>query len=388
MKHFCFLLALFLCVEGFLSCNKLSSEINKDYNVIKHHLSEVANNNCFINDVSRNSEGKINVIFSDNHNIIIENLDFQLVTIGLDGRWILNGIPSSYSTEENTASDVIKTKEGKEGMLFALSEAYEDWTFHFIGQSPITIKKTIYSEDFDNVMLSINHRGHSALAPENTLPAFRLARLKGFRYVETDVRFTSDNVPVLLHDDSIDRTSNGTGKIGELTLSQALQYDFGSWKSDDFSGTQIPSLYDFLLLCKSIGLHPVLELKIGTKEQISLIVDMVEKLGLADDTIYISFSSTLLGRLLEKRPSSVYAFLTSKIDEKTFSTILSFKSVNIPILNTNQYDDESIEKCQELNIPLWVWVINSEDKILSLPSFISAVTSDKIHAGRLKKGIN
>ena len=80
-------------------------------------------------------------------------------------------------------------------------------------------------------VLSVNHRGYSAIAPENTLPAYRLSKEKGFRYVETDVSFTSDGVPVLLHDASIDRTSDGTGKIAEMTFEQVRQYDFGSWKS-------------------------------------------------------------------------------------------------------------------------------------------------------------
>ena len=63
----------------------------------------------------------------------------------------------------------------------------------------------------------VSHRGYNAIAPENTMSAFQKAYEYGYKYVETDITFTADGVPVLLHDDSIDRTSNGSGKIASLT---------------------------------------------------------------------------------------------------------------------------------------------------------------------------
>lgn len=59
----------------------------------------------------------------------------------------------------------------------------------------------------------VSHRGYNAIAPENTMSAFQKSYEYGYKYVETDVTFTADGVPVLLHDDSIDRTSNGSGKL-------------------------------------------------------------------------------------------------------------------------------------------------------------------------------
>ena len=74
---------------------------------------------------------------------------------------------------------------------------------------------------------TISHRGFSAEAPENTLPAFYLAKLKGFNYVECDISYTSDGRIVVIHDRTIDRTSNGSGSVNEMTLSELRQYDFG-----------------------------------------------------------------------------------------------------------------------------------------------------------------
>ena len=110
--------------------------------------------------------------------------------------------------------------------------------------------------NYDATILSVNHRGYSTVAPENTLPAYKLSKRMGFNYVETDVSFTSDGVAMLLHDATIDRTSNGSGTLANMTYDEVRQYDFGSWKSSAYAGTVIPTLAEFLSLCKNIMLHP------------------------------------------------------------------------------------------------------------------------------------
>ena len=139
---------------------------------------------------------------------------------------------------------------------------------------------------------SINHRGYCLEAPENTLSAYKLSARKGFRYVECDVSFTSDNIPVLLHDNTINRTSNWTGTIGELTLEQVKQYDFGSWFSPNYTGEKIPTFEEFIALCRKLGLHPYIEIKSVsgiTEDHIKSIVNIVKRYGMKDKVTYISF---------------------------------------------------------------------------------------------------
>lgn len=385
MRPVFFLLGLFTVVNLCLSCTSISlgQESVSDYQAISALLHEALERDVFVDNVLQRDDENTEVSFSNNHRLELRSKDLQVITIGLDGRWYINGNQSSYLTERDSANEIVGHINGSIGSLCALTEWYEHWTFHFIGQPSITIQKTIYSKDYDDVVLSINHRGYSTLAPENTLAAFRLSRLKGFRYAETDVQFTKDNIPVLLHDDTIDRTSNGQGRINELSFAQVRQYDFGNWKSIDYQGTLIPSLDEFLIFCKESGLHPVLELKVGTKEQVSLVVDRVNELGLADDTIYISFSPILVTRVIEKKPSANVALLSSKVDDNTIKIVNSMKSEKAIAINANDYREETIAKCRESNIPLWVWVINKEETVLSLSSYITAVTSDSLHAGRL-----
>lgn len=107
----------------------------------------------------------------------------------------------------------------------------------------------------------IAHRGGGTLAPENTLAAFRLGHAKGYSMMEYDVKLSQDNVPILLHDDTIRRTSNGTGSAGKLRMADLLEYDFGSWHSAAYAGEPIPTLHAIAAYTIANGLHSNIEIK-------------------------------------------------------------------------------------------------------------------------------
>lgn len=90
--------------------------------------------------------------------------------------------------------------------------------------------------------LILAHRGASAYAPENTLAAFRLARELGADGIELDVQLTRDKVPVVIHDDLVDRTTDGHGRVSDLTIAEISRLDAGTWKTEDYRGEPIPTL--------------------------------------------------------------------------------------------------------------------------------------------------
>jgi len=94
----------------------------------------------------------------------------------------------------------------------------------------------------------IAHRGASRQAPENTMAAFRKALELGAGGIETDVHLSADGRLVIIHDETVDRTSNGKGLVGEKTFEELRKLDFGSWFSPDFSGEKIPELDELLEL--------------------------------------------------------------------------------------------------------------------------------------------
>jgi glycerophosphoryl diester phosphodiesterase len=91
-----------------------------------------------------------------------------------------------------------------------------------------------------------HHRGANRYAPENTLPAIRTAVALGADYVEIDIRTTKDGQFVLMHDASVDRTTDGTGRVNELTLAEIRTLDAGSWFGKPFAGTRVATLDEAL----------------------------------------------------------------------------------------------------------------------------------------------
>lgn len=94
--------------------------------------------------------------------------------------------------------------------------------------------------------LACAHRGDQACAPENTLSAFRLAVEKNAPMIEFDVQATRDGKLVIMHDPTVDRTTNGKGKVSELTFAEIRALDAGSWFKPEFKGEQVPTLEETL----------------------------------------------------------------------------------------------------------------------------------------------
>lgn len=107
----------------------------------------------------------------------------------------------------------------------------------------------------------VAHRGAGKLAPENTLAAFRLGATHGYRMFECDVKLSADGVPFLLHDATLERTSNGRGTAGEQPWQALSQLDAGSWHSRAHAGEPLPTLHAIAHYCLRNGHHLNIEIK-------------------------------------------------------------------------------------------------------------------------------
>lgn len=242
---------------------------------------------------------------------------------------------------------------------------------------------------WDRTVKGIAHRGYSSVAPENTLPAYKLAKRNGFFYVETDISFTSDGVPVCLHDATIDRTSNGTGNINNLTWAQVQQYDFGSWKSSVYAGTKIPSFEQFIVLCRNLGLHPYIELKNSTtytQAQIEGLVDTVFNCGMQGKVTWISFNPTYLEYVKnydEKARLGHVVFDVTSSDITTASGLLTTENEVFVDARYSTITDAMINLCKTAKLPLELWIVESEAGIVALNPYITGVTSNELIAGEV-----
>ncbi len=140
-------------------------------------------------------------------------------------------------------------------------------------------------------VLGIAHRGASRYAPENTLAAFRLALEHGAPAVECDVQRTRDGRLVVIHDQTVDRTTNSRGPVASHTLEELRRMDAGRWFSREFAGEPIPALDEVLDVMRGRALLK-LEIKnapmfyAGIEQQV---VDAVRRRAIEDDVIVISF---------------------------------------------------------------------------------------------------
>lgn len=246
------------------------------------------------------------------------------------------------------------------------------------------------SIEFDRVAKGIAHRGYSDVAPENTIPAFKLAKTNGFFYVETDVQFTSDGVPVLLHDATIDGTSDGTGFIRDLTFEQVRQYDFGSWKSAEYAGTKIPSFMEFITLCRDIVLHPYIEIKVAgiTEEQARALVDMTEEVGMKDKVTWISFYHAKLAYFVDYDPMARIGVLANALDASTAQNYIPVATglltgSNEVFIDTSSVTDEAAEICLNAGFPMEVWTVDNQSDIINAPAYITGFTSDNLVAEKV-----
>lgn len=129
------------------------------------------------------------------------------------------------------------------------------------------------------VSFLIAHRGYSAKAPENTLPAFQAAADAGFTWVETDADMLADGTVVLVHDSSFKRTGGNPARVSRSRLEDLTDLDVGGWFGSDFIGTRVPTLHDLVDLMNGTGLSVNLELKLSdpTAERVETYVRAVAR---------------------------------------------------------------------------------------------------------------
>ena len=236
---------------------------------------------------------------------------------------------------------------------------------------------------------SINHRGYSRLYPENTLVAFKMSSVLGFYGVETDVRFTSDGVAVLLHDQTINRTArnmdgtliNDDVDISTITYAQALTYDFGIYKGPEFRGTQIPTLAQFIDLCRNLSLHAYIEIKTN---DIQDIVNIVKSYGMMKNVTFISSARTHLELVRDLCDYARLGLITGSVDSSIVSEIASLKTdkneVFADVLTTG-VTSSAVSLLLNADIPLESYCPNDITSIDNLDHYVSGITSDYCIAG-------
>ena len=216
----------------------------------------------------------------------------------------------------------------------------------------------------------VAHRGYSAIAPENTLPALAAGVLAGATFIEFDVRTTADGVPVVIHDRSVDRTTDGEGNVWELTLDEVSALDAGSWFSPAYTGIKVPLLSEVLDLLQPPavpadftpegGAQLLLEIKPpATLEQVKNIVGQVAEAGLLERTVVQSFDPAIIRLVGEAAPEVRRGLLRKGFDAEQVAVARDLGIVYCnPSMKAVLAAPETVAELAEAGVSVMPWTAN------------------------------
>lgn len=207
----------------------------------------------------------------------------------------------------------------------------------------------------------VAHRGAPIASnePENSLPAFKASKKLGFKVVETDLQLTKDGQWVVMHDHTLDRTSTGKGTVKSKSLNAIKKLNLKKGKDENLF---IPSLDDFLSLCSSEELIPILDIKPNeleiTSENYDSLLISLSKYNLVDKSIFTSSSKEVL-RELRRRDNltAIAVMMDASQDNLEFTKKLDNAFI---YYNYENLTDEKIDLINKNNLKFGVWTINDE----------------------------
>lgn len=221
----------------------------------------------------------------------------------------------------------------------------------------------------------IGHRGACATAPENTLESLHTAADMGAEWVEIDVKLTKDGVPILFHDDTLERTTNGSGPVADTLYEDIQNLDAGNWFGHSFTGSKIPTLEEALDVMLERGLGMNIEIKAcpgREKETAEAVMDILTRTLDEEDQDKIlisSFSHVSLETAMDMAPDWPRALLLDDVWPDNWQDIAEHLQVSTINLNGNTASRDDIEDAIDFGKPILAYTINDPQKARQLQSW-------------------
>jgi glycerophosphoryl diester phosphodiesterase len=219
--------------------------------------------------------------------------------------------------------------------------------------------------------LNFAHRGASGHAPQNTLAAFLLAAEMGADGVELDVHLAKDGEVVVVHDATVDATTDGQGRVGSMTVSELQTLDAGGWYSEQFAGEHIPTLQEVF---DAIGHRLLINVEIKTEpghHPMALeaeVVRLIEDNHIVDRIIVSSFSPKSLRRVRKLNPNIPLGLLYGKPEPAFLPLLLRWLSVPYDALHPehSMVHPRYLAQAKRWSKRMNVWTVNDADDMRRL----------------------
>ncbi len=233
----------------------------------------------------------------------------------------------------------------------------------------------------------IGHRGAAGVAPENTLAGIRRVKELGASWVEFDVKLTKDGVPILFHDDRLERTTSGRGRVVKKCWAEIRELDAGSWFDPAFAGERVPTLVETLALCAELGLGVNVEFKPcpgraeeTTRAGLDVVRDVWPKA--APTPLISSFEPACLGVAREVAPELPRGYLSHPLPRRWRDILVRYGCTTLH-LNHKRLWAKQLQDVVAAGVPLILFTVNQGFRARALlEAGASAVFTDQIETVR------
>lgn len=218
--------------------------------------------------------------------------------------------------------------------------------------------------------LIFGHRGASAHAPENTLAAFELALAQNADAIELDVKLSADGHVVVIHDATVDRTTDGHGRVKDLSLAELKALDAGSFFSEKYRGERIPTLEEVF---ESVGQHTFINVELTNYSTpgdrlVESVCMLIKKFSLQKRVIFSSFFASNLSRARSHLPDVPRGLLALDGLLGAWARSFGFAFGKYQALHPNLKDvtPQQVQRVHRLNRRIHVWTVNAAEDMRRL----------------------
>ncbi len=227
--------------------------------------------------------------------------------------------------------------------------------------------------------LIVGHRGAAGTHPENTFASILAAVNMGVTWVEVDIQPTKDDVLVVCHDHTIDRCSDGHGRIDSYTYGELLQYDFGRWFAPEFTHERIMTLEQLVKLAIAKDFSINIEIKIDEQHDAPHVVGLLKQVlnnnpQIYSNVILSSFEAPVLVQVKQQIPQVKIGVLTEHLSDDDLQLIQQLRPLSCHI-NYHHLTAEQLSQLRELHVEVWCYTVNRPSTFALLPQ-VDAIFTD------------